>query len=52
MEPVAQGVQVLVLPELALTGYTCGDLFFSLRTLVGGAERALARYFPDETRAP
>ena len=36
------GVQVLLLPELALTGYTAGDLFFSLETLVGGAERALA----------
>ena len=22
--------QVLVLPELGLTGYTCGDLFFSI----------------------
>ena len=38
-----QGVQVLVFPELGLTGYTCGDLFFSLSTLVGGAERALDR---------
>ena len=38
-----QGVQVLVFPELALTGYTAGDLFFSLTTLVGGAERALSR---------
>jgi len=37
------GAQVLVLPELGLTGYTCGDLFFSLSTLVGGAERALER---------
>jgi NAD+ synthase (glutamine-hydrolysing) len=37
------GVQVLVLPELALTGYTAGDLFFSLETLVAGAERALGR---------
>ena len=37
-----RGVQVLVFPELGLTGYTCGDLFFSLDTLVGGAERALA----------
>jgi NAD+ synthase (glutamine-hydrolysing) len=36
-----QGVQVLVFPELCLTGYTAGDLFFSLTTLVGGAERAL-----------
>ncbi len=38
-----RGAQVLVLPELGLTGYTCGDLFFSLQTLVGGAERALQR---------
>ncbi len=38
-----RGVQVLVFPELALTGYTSGDLFFSLSTLVGGAERALGR---------
>jgi NAD+ synthase (glutamine-hydrolysing) len=37
----AQGVQVAVFPELCLTGYTAGDLFFSLETLVGGAERAL-----------
>ena len=40
-----------MLPELGLTGYTCGDLFFSLTTLVGGAERALARVL-RETRAP
>jgi NAD+ synthase (glutamine-hydrolysing) len=39
----AQGTQLLVFPELGLTGYTAGDLFFSLTTLVGGAERALAR---------
>ena len=38
-----RGVQVAVFPELALTGYTAGDLFFSVSTLVGGAERALAR---------
>jgi NAD+ synthase (glutamine-hydrolysing) len=38
-----RGAQVVVLPELGLTGYTCGDLFFSLTTLVGGAERALER---------
>ena len=38
-----RSAQVLVLPELGLTGYTCGDLFFSLTTLVGGAERALER---------
>jgi NAD+ synthase (glutamine-hydrolysing) len=39
----SRSVQVLVFPELALTGYSAGDLFFSLTTLVGGAERALAR---------
>src|SRR5215831_6712284 len=38
-----RGVQILVFPELSLTGYTAGDLFFSLSTLVGGAERALGR---------
>jgi NAD+ synthase (glutamine-hydrolysing) len=38
-----RGAQVLVLPELGLSGYTCGDLFFSLTTLVAGAERALER---------
>jgi NAD+ synthase (glutamine-hydrolysing) len=38
-----QGVQVAVFPELCLTGYTAGDLLFSMETLVGGAERALAR---------
>lgn len=42
------GVQVLVFPELAITGYTCGDLFFSLDTLIGRAEEALARLL-DQT---
>ena len=36
------GVQLLVLPELCLTGYTCGDLFLQ-RTLLEGALAALAR---------
>ena len=35
------GVKVLVLPELGLTGYTCGDLFYQ-ETLLRGAEQALA----------
>ena len=26
-EAAAQGVKVLALPELCVTGYTCGDLF-------------------------
>lgn len=35
-----QHVQVLVFPELSLTGYTCGDLFFS-RQLLDDARWAL-----------
>ena len=41
MEQAAeQGVKVLALPELCLTGYTCGDLFLE-DTLLRGAEEAL-----------
>jgi NAD+ synthase (glutamine-hydrolysing) len=47
-----EGVQVLVLPEMSLTGYTVGDLFFSLTTLVGGAERALARVLQETASHP
>ena len=36
-----QGVKVLCLPELCLTGYTCGDLFLQ-ESLLQGAEDALA----------
>ena len=35
-----QGVKALCLPELCLTGYTCGDLFLQ-DTLLRGAEAAL-----------
>ena len=35
------GAKVLVLPELGLTGYTCGDLFYQ-DTLLRSAEEALA----------
>ena len=35
------GVKVLVLPELGLTGYTCGDLFYQ-DALLRGAEQALS----------
>ena len=38
----AQGCDVVVFPELALTGYTCADLFFQetlLRASVAGIER-------------
>ena len=44
----AAGAGALVLPELCLTGYTCGDLFQN-RTLVAACERALA-WLLDETR--
>ena len=46
-EAAAQGVKVLALPELCVTGYTCGDLFLQ-DTLLDGAERALERIL-DET---
>lgn len=35
-----QGAKVIVLPELGVTGYTCGDLFLQ-ETLLGGALAAL-----------
>lgn len=35
------GVKLLALPELCITGYTCGDLFLQ-NTLLLGAESALA----------
>jgi len=38
----ACGVRILVFPELAVTGYTCGDLF-SQRILLMGARNAIAR---------
>ena len=47
-----RGAQVLVLPELGITGYTCGDLFFSLNTLVAGAERALERLLRETATRP
>ena len=47
-EAGAQGVKVLALPELCVTGYTCGDLFLQ-GTLLDGAERALGRIL-EETK--
>jgi NAD+ synthase (glutamine-hydrolysing) len=47
-----RGAQVVVFPELGLTGYTCADLFFSLSTLVGGAERALAEVLRGTAARP
>ena len=48
LQAAEQGVKLLVLPELGLTGYTCGDLFLQ-RTLLEGAEAALQRLL-DATR--
>ena len=45
-EAAAQGVKVLALPELCVTGYTCGDLFLQ-PTLLDGAERALGRILEE-----
>jgi NAD+ synthase (glutamine-hydrolysing) len=51
-EASGHGAQVLVTPELSLTGYTCGDLFFSHDTLVLGAERALGRLLEETSGLP
>ena len=45
-EAAAQGVKVLALPELCVTGYTCGDLFLQ-DTLLQGAEDALSRVLEE-----
>ncbi len=37
-----EGIQVIVFPELSVTGYTCGDLF-SMETLLSAAECGLDR---------
>ena len=47
-EAAGQGVKVLCLPELCITGYTCGDLFLQ-DTLLRGAEEALGRIL-EETK--
>lgn len=40
-EAAAKGCELLVLPELCITGYTCGDLFRQ-QTLIAESEAALA----------
>lgn len=42
MAAVENGVKVLVLPELCLSGYTCGDLFLT-KTLQNAVEKAIER---------
>ena len=41
-EAADQGVKLVCFPELSLTGYTCGDLFFA-RPLLTAAQDALAQ---------
>ncbi len=45
-QAAAQGVKLLALPELCVTGYTCGDLFLQ-DALLDGAERALAHILAE-----
>ena len=40
-EAEEEGVKILVFPELSITGYTCGDLFFQ-NSLLSSAQRALS----------
>ncbi|WP_027729242.1 NAD(+) synthase [Treponema sp. C6A8] len=40
-EACAAGAKIVVFPELSITGYTCGDLFFQ-KSLQKGAEAALS----------
>ena len=45
-EAAKKEVKVLCFPELSITGYTCGDLFFS-SALLDGAKNALATYVKE-----
>lgn len=49
-EARAKGVQLLVTPELGLTGYTAADLFFQQATLLRSAEDALEKLCARTTR--
>jgi len=42
-QAASEGVKVLCLPELCLTGYTCGDLFLQ-EALLQGAEDVLRQF--------
>ena len=47
----AEGVRIVVLPELSLTGYTCGDLFGQTK-LLDDAEQALAELVESTASLP
>ena len=46
-----QGVDLLIFPELAITGYTCGDLFFQ-STLQDAALTALEQIMEESGHYP
>lgn len=48
-EAAEKGAQVVVFPELCLTGYSCGDLFFQ-PALQMAARKGLARYVAETSR--
>ncbi len=48
VEASSKGAEVIVFPELSITGYTCGDLFFQ-RTLQSASEEALKKII-DQTQ--
>lgn len=43
-----EGAEIVLFPELCITGYTCGDLF-NQKTLIQGAEKALLKLI-NETK--
>ncbi len=45
-QAAAEGCGIVCFPELAVTGYTCGDLFLD-RTLLSAGERVLARLMAE-----
>lgn len=50
-QAVGRGVELLVFPELSVTGYTCGDLFRQPQ-LLQGAERALGELIASTVDYP
>ena len=50
-QAVAEGVQVVAFPELAVTAYTCLDLF-AQQTLLDNAQRALIQLVADTRELP
>ncbi len=47
----AQGVEVVLFPELSITGYTCGDLFLH-DTLIRAAEESLEKLIKETQELP